>query len=286
MRDQQEAPPETSPPDRRQQPRTSGREWKTAITRIERNRILIRGYPVDEMMGRVTFSEAVYLLLVGELPTPAIGKMMSAILVSSLDHGATPPSTLVARNVATTGAPLRAAVAAGVLAFGTHHGGDVEACMRFLDAGLELVGRGQSMNDAARTVVEQCYEAGGQLPGFGHRLHTQDPRAVRLLQMAMDLEVDGDHICLMRHVERVLRERTASGEPPTPLNVDGAIAAVCGDLGFDYEFGNALFIISRLPGLIAHAHEERFRQKPMRQIDPKDHEYDGPSERRLPETRK
>ena len=70
------------------------------------------------------------------------------------------------------------------------------------------------------------------------------------------------------------------------MNVDGAIAAVCGDLGLDYEFGNALFIISRVPGLIAHAHEERLRQSPMRQIDPADHVYDGPSERRLPETRK
>ena len=91
--------------DRRQHPRSSARAWKTAITHIEPNRILIRGYHVDEMMARVSFSEAIYLLLMGELPTPAIGKMISAILVSSVDHGATPPSTTVARNVATTGAP-------------------------------------------------------------------------------------------------------------------------------------------------------------------------------------
>jgi citrate synthase len=271
--------------ERRRHARDTAQLWRTAITSVEPNRILVRGYPADELMGRVNFSEAVYLLLVGELPTPAIGKMMSAILVSSIDHGATPPSTLVARNVATTGAPLRAAVAAGVLAFGTHHGGDIEACMRFLDAGLALVGQGQSMTEAARTIVAQFDGSGGPLPGFGHRVHTQDPRAVRLLQMAMDLELDGDHICLMREVERVLHDRTTSGNAP-PLNVDGAIAAVCGDLGFDHEFGNALFIISRVPGLIAHAHEERLRQKPMRQIDPKDHLYDGPSERRLPETRK
>ena len=71
-----------------------------------------------------------------------------------------------------------------------------------------------------------------------------------------------------------------------PVNVDGAIAAVCADLGFAYELGNAVFLISRLPGLIAHAHEERTRQAPMRQIDPKDHDYDGSRERRLPEGRK
>ncbi len=272
--------------DRRQRRRDSGTEWRTAITRIERNRILIRGYAVDEMMGRVSFSESIYLLLVGELPTPAIGKMISAILVSSVDHGATPPSTLAARNVATTGAPLRAGVAAGVLAFGSHHGGDVEACMRFLDRGLAQVAEGRSMADAAHVIVRECLEAGGRLPGFGHRLHTEDPRAMRLMQLAMDLELDGDHLALVREVERVLRDRTPPGELPPPFNVDGAIAAVCGDLGLDYELGNALFIISRVPGLVAHAHEERLRQAAMRQIDPKDHVYDGPSERRLPETRK
>ena len=71
-----------------------------------------------------------------------------------------------------------------------------------------------------------------------------------------------------------------------PLNIDGAIAAVCGDLGFEPELGNALFMIARVPGLVAHAHEERSRQHPMRQIDPKDASYDGPPPRRLPETRK
>jgi len=106
------------------------------------------------------------------------------------------------------------------------------------------------------------------------------------MQLAMDLELDAEHIRLMRMIERLLESRTGPQGEAMPMNVDGAIAAVCSDLGLDYEFGNALFIISRVPGLIAHAHEERLRQSPMRQIDPTDHVYDGPSERRLPETRK
>ncbi len=98
---------------------SSGDAWRTSITHIEPNRILVRGYPLDELMGRVSFGDAIYLLLQGELPPPAISRIITAILVSSVDHGAMPPSTLVARNVATTGAPLRAAVAAGVLGFGS-----------------------------------------------------------------------------------------------------------------------------------------------------------------------
>jgi len=272
--------------DRRQHPRQKPAHWSTAITRIEPNRVLVRGYPVDEMMGRVSFADAVYLLFTGDLPSPAIGKIISAILVSSLDHGATPPSTLVARNVATTGAPLRNAVAAGVLSFGSYHGGDVEACMRMLDAGLTLTAQGVSFREAAERLIGERRARRERLPGFGHRLHTRDPRAVRLLQMAVELELEGDHIRLLRAIEQGLAEGGGAEAHPLPVNVDGAIASVCGDIGFDYEFGNALFIISRVPGLIAHAHEERLRQSPMRQIDPKDHAYDGPSERRLPEGRK
>ena len=58
------------------------------------------------------------------------------------------------------------------------------------------------------------------------------------------------------------------------------------NIGIPPAVANALFIISRVPGITAHAEEERVRQPPMRQIDPKDHVYDGPSERRLPERRK
>src|SRR6058998_3740111 len=149
--------------------------WRTSLTDIAPNKILIRGYPVDEMMGRLSFAEAVYLLLIGELPTPAIGRMFNAVLVSSLDHGVTPPSTLAARNVATSGAPMKDCVAAGVLAFGPHHGGDIESCMRFLDAGLGMVRSGTTLQDAAKGLVDDCVREKQLPPGFGHRFHTRDP---------------------------------------------------------------------------------------------------------------
>jgi citrate synthase len=271
--------------ERRAQPRTTGDRWQTALTSIAPNTIHIRGYAVDEMMGRLSFAEAVYLLLMGELPTPAIGRLLNAVLISTIDHGVTPPSTLAARNVATSGAPLKDSVAAGILAFGPHHGGDVESCMRFLDSGLTLVRAGHSLQEAATRVVDDCLKDGQRPPGFGHRFHTRDPRAARLFQLALELDLEGEHVRMIRAVERVLisREETLG---VVPVNVDGAIAAVCADLGFAYDLGNAIFLVSRLPGLIAHAHEERTRQKPMRPIDPSDHVYDGSGQRRLPETRK
>src|SRR5258705_8783893 len=166
--------------ERRTQTRTPPDRWQSSLTEIAPNKILVRGYPLDEMMGRLGFAEAVYLLLMGELPTPAIGRMLNAVLVSSIDHGVTPPSTLAARNVATSGAPLKDCVAAGILAFGPHHGGDIESCMRFLDAGLMLVRAGRSLQEAAETLVSDCAKLGQVPSGFGHRFHTRDPRAARL----------------------------------------------------------------------------------------------------------
>src|SRR5213592_731473 len=152
--------------DRRAQTRTPPDRWHSSLTEISPNKMLVRGYPLDEMMGRLGFAEAVYLLLMGELPTPAIGRMLNAVLVSSIDHGVTPPSTLAARNVATSGAPMKDCVAAGVLAFGPHHGGDIESCMRFLDTGLTLMRGGRSMQEATTALVEGCVQERQAPPGF------------------------------------------------------------------------------------------------------------------------
>jgi citrate synthase len=276
-----------APPDeRRARPRESDTRWRTALTRIEPNKILVRGYPLDELMGRVSFGEAIYLLLVGELPTPAMGQIVEALLVSFIDHGATPPSTLAARNTATTGAPLRACVAAGVLGFGRYFGGDIAACMELLDAGLALVRQGRPMAEVADEVLAPFRERGETPPGFGHRYHSRDPRAARLFQMALELELEGEHVRFIRALELALERARRPEERPVPVNIDGAIAAVCSDIGLRPDVAEGLFIISRVPGIVAHALEEQARCRPMRQIDPTDFEYDGPAERRLPETRR
>ncbi|HUF49033.1 MAG TPA: citryl-CoA lyase [Vicinamibacterales bacterium] len=260
--------------------------WCTALTHIAPNRIVVRGYAIDELMGRSTFGETIYLLLTGELPTRSIGRLVDAMLISFVDHGATPPSTLAARNAATTGSSLRGAVAAGVLGFGRHHGGDVLACRALLERGLSRMATGETPAEAAGVLVEQLVQAGDvPPPGFGHRYHTIDPRATRLLQLAHELDVDHAHTLLLRALEQSLCRHASLAERSLPINVDGAIAAICGDIGLSPELADALLIISRVPGLSAHALEEQLREPPMRVIDPTSHAYDGPPERRLPERR-
>ena len=238
------------------------------------------------MMGRLSFADAVYLLLMGELPTPAIGRMLNAVLVSSLDHGVTPPSTLAARNVATSGAPLKDCVAAGILAFGPHHGGDIESCMRFLDRGLDADARRRVAAAGGRAARRRVPEDGHTPPGFGHRFHTRDPRAARLFQMALELELEGEHVRLIRAIERALDAPRADRRPAAGQRRRR-------DCGHLRRSRVRLRAGQRdLPDL-APARPDRARARradrasaPMRQIDPKDHDYDGAAQRRLPEGRK
>src|SRR5262250_1191065 len=169
--------------------------WTTAITRVEPNRVGVRGYDIAELMGRVSFGAAVYLILTGELPSPAVARLMDAILVSSIDHGATPPSALAARTTASTGASLSTSVAAGIMSINRHHGGAIEDCARQLNAIADRATRESiSIEEAATRTLSAMREAGERMPGFGHRLHTRDPRTARLFELARKAGVDGVHI--------------------------------------------------------------------------------------------
>jgi succinyl-CoA synthetase alpha subunit len=252
--------------------------WNTAITHVEPNEVAVRGYDIAELMGRVSFGAAVYLILTGDLPSTAIGKLIDAILVASIDHGATPPSALAARTVASTGASLSASVAAGVMSINRHHGGAIEDCARHLKAIVDrAASESISLDDAAARTLAEMREAGERMPGFGHRYHTKDPRTARLFELAREAGVDGPHMKAVRAVEKSFADARKS----LPINVDGAIGAILADLGVDPATFNGIFMIARTPGLVAHVIEEQTREKPMRRIDPVKHGYDGPTLRNI-----
>src|SRR5437667_11042887 len=120
---------------------------------------------------------------------------MDAILVSSIDHGATPPSALAARTVASTGASLSASVAAGIMSINRHHGGAIEDCARQLKAITDRAAdESISVDEAATLTLAEMRETGDRIPGFGHRYHTKDPRTARLFELAREASVDGLHM--------------------------------------------------------------------------------------------
>ena len=130
--------------------------WTTAITEATANHVRVRGYDIAELMGNVSFGQAVYLILRGELPSEIVGKLMEAMLVASIDHGATPPSALAARTVASTGAALSASVAAGISSINEFHGGAIENCARQLAVIVKRCeDSDESPESATKTVLEE-----------------------------------------------------------------------------------------------------------------------------------
>jgi len=253
----------------------SDNKWQTGITDIGPGKIQVRGYDIVEMMDKLSFAQAVYLILRGELPDEKQARMMEAILVSSVDHGASPPSVLGTRNVVSGGNPLNAAVAGGVLVIGDSHGGAIEQSARIMQLWAKKDG---DVADLAAGLLAEMKASGKRMPGFGHRLHQTDPRTVKLFEIADSLHFSGRHTDLAQAIEAQL-EKTSGRK--LPINVDGAIAAVISDMGFDWRLGKGFFIISRVPGLIAHAYEEMTTQKPMRKLGNMDFEYNGPAKRNI-----
>ncbi len=250
------------------------KKWRTAISFHDGQEAYVRGYRLRDLVGNLTFTEAIYLVLKGELPTENEAKMLDAIFVATVEHSIAPPSIIAARAVISGGNPLNAGVAAGVMAFGDAHGGALEGAMKFLQ---------ENADRDPEEVVREYLERGERIPGYGHRFYKEfDPRTVELFEIAKELGFYGKYAKFAEAVERAIEKIKGKR---LVLNVDGAIAAIVSEMGFDWRLGKGFFIIGRTPGLVAHAYEELTFEKPFskRLDEEKEVEYFGPQKRELPE---
>jgi citrate synthase len=232
--------------------------WSTEIIDMKPGVIRFRGFPIEQLIGRVSFPQMIWLMLKGDLPSPEQGALLEAALVAAVDHGPQAPSIAIGRMAVTCGLPLNGAMASAINVLDDVHGGAGEQCMelyaeiaRRQDAGVEL--------DAA---IEQGLDAfvaanGKIVPGFGHRFHPIDPRSPRLLELVdaarQDKIVSGRFAEIGRGVEDLMQRRKGR---KIPMNIDGATAVIYSELAFSPALGRGLFILSRSVGILAHAWEQ------------------------------
>lgn len=253
--------------------------WKTAITKIEPNKMVIRGYDVADLMGRVSHGALMYLMLKGELPTPKVGKLIDALLVSTVDQSAIVPSIVVGRWTASCGVGLQSAIANGINTMGFYHGGAIEECMDLFYENVERMHKtGKKSEEIAEEIVRQFRKQKKRIPGYGHPVHTADPRIPRLYELVEKAGVKGDYVELSLAIERAL-EKLLGKE--IPINIDGAGAAVLCELRFESKMSRAITCCGRAVGIAAHAYEEIARERPFRQTPLDEITYDGPKERKL-----
>jgi citrate synthase len=250
--------------------------WRTAIATSDATSLRVRGYDIAALM-QLSFADTIYLLHQGRLPNQSERRLLDAILIGVADHGSGAPSCATARLVASGNRQsLSAAVAAGILAIGDEHGGAGSACMEMIAEGVERGARESiPLDEAARRITAEAKAEHRRLPGFGHRVHTHDPRTDVLFGMARESGIAGQGIEFMEALNVAIREQIR----PLPINIDGALAAVLFDMGFPPPFGKLVFIIGRVAGLSAEVAEEYVREKAMRIRIPVT--YDGPPPREI-----
>jgi citrate synthase len=230
-------------------------EWRSsAISTSNADTILVRGRDLcAELIGRVSFTQHVWLLVTGSIPSSAQQRVLDATLVAIAEHGLVPSVQASRMTLAAAPEALQGAVAAGILGCGSVILGAAEGAGRLLAEILARAGS-SSHESAARGVLSEMVAARRPAPGFGHPLHKgQDPRARRLLEVAREVGVAGRHVETAALVERVLQDLTGKH---LPMNVSGAIAAVLLDAGYPLLALKGVPLLARTASLIAHLLEE------------------------------
>lgn len=235
----------------------------TRISRVTKDREIVRGHDLISLIGTRSFVEVAWLLLRESWPTKEEAAMMDAILVAAIDHGSAPVSSITARCVASSGNEPHVALAAGLLAQGTLHGGAIEAAARYFLAHAET---------EADAVVAKAQASSERIAGYGHKLLEKDRRSEALFLLAKRLGTFRTYAAFAERLESALN---ANREKSLPLNIDGAMAAVLLDMGFKPETMRGIFAIARLPGLLAQIVEERATVRGPRRLDDDEIIYEG-----------
>lgn len=268
----------------------AGREpfhWQTSIAYKTKEKIVVRGYDLNDLTGNLSFTEMAYLVWRGELPPESHTRMLDALLVSLAEH-AFSPSSAACRFVASGGVPLHVGVAGGMLAIGSVHGTADRPAELFKDAVERMTREGLSIEETALTVAGEARRDGRRLPGFHHAQHIVDPRTARLLALADEYGISGRYVTMARAIEAATESFWGRR---IYMNGPGAMGAICLDMGFDVELIKGVFLLCRTVSLVAHTYEEMRREKGWRAstnaqiVQPLDLSlqkpefYDGPPDR-------
>ncbi|CAM3654708.1 citryl-CoA lyase [Brevibacillus invocatus] len=233
--------------------------WDTEISSIKKNEIIVRGYPIEELIGTLSYSQMLYLLLCGEVLSEKKARLLESVLVAGADHGPRAPSIAAARMAATCGISFNSCVATGINVLGDVHGGAAEKAMTlfYKTNGILEADPKRSFNEVIGEQLDLLEQNGEKLAGIGHQLHDDDPRIRRLYALAQTLveegEISGAYLKMAEEFRRQLEERK---KRKMTMNVDGVAAAIQCELAIPAESAKGIFALSRGMGIVAHAFEE------------------------------
>ena len=208
---------------------------------------------VGELIGKYSFTEMLYFLTCDRMPDAVQVRLLDACLVTLMEHGLTPGAVIARLMADSVPEEPQVAIASGLLAIGSVYAGTTESCAALLLA-LETRIQGGAV-DAAADLAREHAQAKRPVPGFGHGTHKpDDPRSVRLLQIAHEAGKAGRYVTLL---ETLGREVDTAFKRHITINATGAIAALLLEIGIPVAAMRAYSVVSRAGGLVGHLLEEQ-----------------------------
>lgn len=251
--------------------------WTTKISHAEKGRIHVRGYPVEEIIEKLTYTQSAFLLLTGKLPDERETALFDLMLRSGQDQQFINAAACAARFTASAN-PDGAipALASGMLASGSVTGSPQQPAEMLMDA----MSSGLDLPQAAARAVDVWLEHKNAVPGLGHPMHKKaEPRVVIVRRLAMELDGWREHGRLLDAIEAEIEKRKGKR---IPINLAGALGAIAADLRLDPIVIGGLGALTYGVALLAHITEEIREGVPLRIIpDALGASYAGPPPRNL-----
>jgi citrate synthase len=210
-----------------------------------------------------------------ELKSKKTEEFINLVLKLLVDHGPYVSGAVNTIISARAGKDLVSSLASGLLTIGSRFGGAINgAAETFYTATLQKT--------KPKELVENFAKQKKYIPGIGHRKYRTDlpdPRVTLIKKFGEQL-AKRTHIKYALEIEKITTNKKAN----LILNVDGAIAATMLDLLVEEEklttsqleqlikseFFNAIFVLSRSVGFIAHFLDQKRLNEPLFRLEPVD----------------
>jgi citrate synthase len=237
---------------------TSRRIWSRIRTRIWAKApdgqgnmaTLCHGYDFyKDLLGRYSWNDLFFLLLRGELPSKKESSILNLIMTGLINPGPKDWATVAAMTASVSQTTVGNSLLAGAAALqGRYNGGlCVEKAMEMFCDAKQRVAEGETISQLL-TPLEKRYP---DLPGYGRDRAERDRKAIRVVELIKEGNANGEFLDLALKMEKEIADRKKIW-----LTLPGVAAAVFRDLGFGPEAGHGLFIVSCLPGVLAHIIEQ------------------------------
>ena len=214
-----------------------------------------RGYDVyGDLLGKASFIEYLYLLFVGDRPTPDQAKLLEHLALVLANPGPRDASVHAAMCAGVGGSPaaamLMAALGVGAGNVGGAH--EVNAAMKAWEQlGCNFSAWEVFLKNPPHSVRADIWTPIEHAPGFDPHGTSCAKPVLQVLEALSALDLGHHLYWLSSH--RLALEAAAKA----PLALSGVAAAAYRDLGLNSEQGEMLYLLLRLPGAAVHALEQK-----------------------------